>query len=325
MQKYRLSIFDNTFKTIGKETSIAIELKSIKEGLYNAEILGCRNALLNNNPEKYKKLKSSLKAVTFCGMFSQGRRLSNLIHYNRLIVIDIDDLTKDELTNAKELLKKDLYIMAIWDSPSGLGLKGLVKVNSAIDSHKKYFISLSAYFLKKYRIELDKSGSDITRLCYVSWDENIYINENSNVFSDLLEPELKLTDFNDKVIQEKTKNKISISLIKSAYATEGMNKQSDKKQIKKIILYLKNNKLSITNDYSKWIKVAAAISNTFSFDIGEDYYLQLCRLDNESYDEIKSRELLKHCYNNRSIDNEKKALFSTIIYEANLLGFIVKK
>lgn len=324
MKNYRLSIFDNTYDKIGKETSIENELSSIKNGLYKSEISNCRRAYSSNSLE-YKKLKSKLKAVTFCGMFSQGRKLSNLIHYNSLIVIDIDNLTRDELNKVKELLKNDPYIMALWDSPSGLGLKGLVRVNSTIDLHKKYFTSLSIYFLQQYAVELDKSGSDITRLCYVSWDENIYINKSSNIFSDLLEFEFEEKEGDNTREKNKKTERPNISLSKSAFATEGLNNPSSKRQMKKIISYLKSNNFSITNEYTKWIKVAVAISNTFSFDVGEEYYLKLCRLDHEAHDEYKSKELIKYCYNNRNINYKERVLFGTIIYEANKVGFKIRK
>lgn len=326
MVNYNLTIFNNTFQTVGVETNLVKELNDIKNGTYKNEIVNCRIALIEQkNKELYTKYKSQLKAVTFCGTFKDGRKLSNLIHYNNLIVIDIDNIPKDKISEIKATLKSDEYIMALWDSPSSLGFKGLVKIDSNINTHKQYFYSLSIHFLQKYEIELDKSGSDITRLCYVSWDEDIYINFDAKTFSNLIEIERKpsrtLDTKNDINKERELSEKLNASLTKSAYATEGMNKPNDKKQIKKIITYLNNKNISITDTFDKWIKVAVIISNSFSYDVGENYFLSLCRIDGNKHNELKSINLLKYCYNNRKANDYVKLNFATLVFMATDKGF----
>jgi hypothetical protein len=322
MANYKLSIFNNAFQTIGGETTLLKELNDIKDGRYKSEIINCRNSLIQEkNKELYKKYKSQLKAVTFCAMFENGRKLSNLVHYNKLIVIDIDNISVDEINIIKSKLVEDDYIMALWDSPSSLGLKGLVKVESTIENHKQFFYSLSIYFLQQYNIELDKSGSDITRLCYVSFDENIYINYDSKTFKELIEIENNTNTIVNVDKETKVKEKLNITLSKSAFATEGLNNQNDRRQIKKMIKFLSSKSLSITDTYAKWIKVAVIISNSFSFDIGENYFLSICRIDSDNHNEQKSKELLKYCYNNRKLNHYNRATFASLIFLASEKGF----
>lgn len=323
MTNYKLSIFNNAFQTIGNETTLSKEFEDIKNGTYKNEILNCRNSLIiKKDKELFKKYKSQLKAVTFCGQFENGRKLSNLIHYNKLIVIDIDNINSEEINIVKTKLINDEYIMALWDSPSSLGLKGLVKVESTIDNHKDFFSSLSIYFLQQYNIELDKSGSDITRLCYVSFDENIYINNDSKMFSELINFEVDIDKTTDVKKDIQVKEKQNISLSKSAFATEGMNNTNDRKQIKKIIKFLSSKNLSITDSYYNWIKIAVIIANSFSYDIGEDYFLSICRIDSVKHDELKSKELLKYCYNNRKLNHSNRMTFASLIFLACEKGFV---
>lgn len=324
MSDYKLTIFNNTFQTKGEVTQLSKELNDIANGTYKTQILNCREALIDKKDKVlYKKLKTQLKAVTFCGSFEGGRKLSNLTFYNKILVIDIDGIDKKDLNDLKAKLISDQYIMAVWTSPSLSGLKGLVKINSTPESHKIFFSSLSIYFLQKYGIELDKSGNDITRLCYVSWDENIYINFNSKVYDELLN--INLFDTKTSKNEQPAEDfKSSLSLIKSAYATEGMNKPKAKKQIKKIIRFLTNKGISITQNYDDWVKVAIIIANTFSFDIGEKFFLNLCILDKELHNEHKSKELIKYCYNNRKLDGVKSLTFATLIFLASQKGFKVK-
>jgi len=87
-----------------------------------------------------------------------------------------------------------------------------------------------------------------------------------------------------------------------------------------IIKYLSKRNLSITNSYSDWYKVALAIANSFTYDIGEKYFLRLSKLDVNKYDEQKCRTLLKYCYEN----SKGKFNFGTIVYLAIKVGYIYK-
>lgn len=318
MLNYILSFFKNTFDTVGEKTTLEKELNDIKNGTYQLNILKCRDSLIkNNNKDLYNKLKSKLKAVTFCGFFEGGRKLSNLAHYNNLIVIDIDNL--ENIEDIKSRLMTDQYILSVWLSPSSLGLKGLVKINSTIDNHKDFFYSLSIYFLNTYGVELDKSGSDITRLCYVSWDPDMYINYDSKIYDHLIH----FSDVAPANKKPSNEHKI-IAPPKNAFATEGLNKQIDRQIIKKIITFLNNKNSSITYDFASWVKVAVIIANSFSYDLGENYFLNLCQIDGDKHNEIKSKELLKYCYANRNLSRTNKLSFATLIFFAKEKGFVKK-
>jgi hypothetical protein len=78
----------------------------------------------------------------------------------------------------------DDFVFASFVSPSGNGLKIFVKVSSNKEQHKETFLKLQRYFEELLTVEIDKSGKDITRLCFMSFDPELYLNENSEVFSD---------------------------------------------------------------------------------------------------------------------------------------------
>lgn len=318
MSDFRLSLFNTAYDTIGTESHIDKELKDIMLGKYKTSIEKCRNALLvDEDKESYKKNKSKLKAVTFCGLFENGRKLEHLVKYNRLVVIDIDDI--QNVQNIKSRLSLDGYIMALWLSPSSLGLKGLIKIDSSVDNHKKYFYSLSVYFLQNYGVELDKSGSDITRLCYVSWDPEIYINYDSKIFNEIIDLPLSQKSSDKNKIPEPTK---TLVVPKNAFATEGLNKAIDRQLLKKITSYLTSKNLSITYDFSNWVKVAVIVANSFSYDLGEGYFLTLCRLDGITHNEERSKELLKYCYANRNLNLSNRISIATLLYLAKKKGFV---
>jgi hypothetical protein len=91
------------------------------------------------------------------------------------------------LSTVTQQLQQDEYVFAYWKSPSGQGLKGLVRISSwdekqLDDHHRQAFHQLTDYFKTKYSIDIDQSGSDYSRLCYACWDEGLVLKEMAKVF-----------------------------------------------------------------------------------------------------------------------------------------------
>jgi hypothetical protein len=93
----------------------------------------------------------------------------------------------------------------------------------------------------------------------------------------------------------------------------GRNKATKRNEIQKMIKFLKNKNLSITSDYERWFRIAYAIANTFTYDVGKKYFLQLCQLDGPRHDEEKSINILQYCY----VNSRRSISFGTIRYYFN--------
>jgi hypothetical protein len=123
---------------VGRSKDVLFYLERIKFGQVKDKIQLLRAEL---DEEKRKKLKGDLPAVTFCGTFTR-RAKNGLKQGSGLAIIDFDKIkTYDELLLLKEKLSKDTYIFSIWISPSGNGLKALVKIPVVIDNddyNKRY-------------------------------------------------------------------------------------------------------------------------------------------------------------------------------------------
>ena len=124
-----------------------------------------------------KELKNELPIVYFSGEFS-GRSDNSLINHSGFIVIDIDHVNVEKL---KPLLSTDEHSYACWISPSGDGLKLLVRITHP-ERHRDHFNSLSNYFLKNYGVEIDSSGKNEARACFESYDPEIIVNEDSESY-----------------------------------------------------------------------------------------------------------------------------------------------
>jgi len=146
--------------------------------------------------------KRQLHAFTVSGQFEGGRTKERLKEYNPFVILDIDKLERDDLERVSNAVLGLHYTHASFLSPSGNGCKIIVRVNSNQSQHLSAYIQVSEFYEKKLNIKIDKSGKDITRLCFFSYDENLFYNPKSKIF------EVKETMV--KSLFEKPKNVVSL-------------------------------------------------------------------------------------------------------------------
>ena len=276
------------------------------------------------------EIKHNLHAVTFCATF-KDRRLSSLYqHYNSLMVIDIDKLSNEEMARTKGCLEQDPYVACYWMSPSGTGWKGLVplcytnepKHVDVVDKHHWAFIKLEEAFKNNYSIELDSSGKDITRLCFMSWDPKLRLKDRFERFEvDLQEmvdtQKQKRTSGVSKVTYHSTGEPINWNKVDGQKQEERTGTPHERRLLEQIYKYLEVRHLSITDNFDDWVKVAFAIAHTFHSVYGRKMFLKLCRLDGTAHDEGRSERLIYDAY----AAAEKKSDFSSIVYLAKGKGF----
>lgn len=176
------TIFKN-FNEVIEQKDILKILEDIKTGTYRNAITYLRKSLAEDKKEAAERAKKSLPAFTPSASFKGGRKMEFLTNYNALVVLDIDKITKEKLTESKEKLQSNEYVFAAFTSPSGNGLKVFVKVSTDKTEHKETFLKLQEYFENLLQLEIDKTGKDITRLCFFSYDPELYLNENAEVFT----------------------------------------------------------------------------------------------------------------------------------------------
>ena len=152
-------------------------LDRIKEGATKEVVKRIRAEKSKTERNEIKKL---LPAICFSGTFSK-RADNALIDHSGLICLDFDGYAKQkELLQDKENFTKSKYVFSVFISPSGNGLKVLVKIPADPENHTNYFNSLERHFNSTY---FDKTSKNISRVCYESYDPLIHINDNSSVWS----------------------------------------------------------------------------------------------------------------------------------------------
>lgn len=192
MQK--VTIFDNIKSiTDPKFRDVDKVLQAIKNGVYKEQVENIRRC-----KEEYKipALKSQLPCVLFSGEFAKPiektssvsgdkyisyRDDKSLTSHSGFVPIDIDDI--DDINEKKEELINNPYIYALWISSSGKGLHGLVRIGDG-NKHSEHYKAL----LEEIH-GLDPTARNPSRVLYISYDPDIYINTSSSVFYNIVKEE----------------------------------------------------------------------------------------------------------------------------------------
>ena len=305
------------------DISISRVFKGIRSDAFKEKVLNVRK-YKSTDIELSKKYKSSLAAVTFCGTFKEKRNLESCVHYNNVMVIDIDHIDDNMMSLYAQYLAADPFVAAFWHSPSGNGYKGLVHLQydeevekqELKDRHKVAFRQLLKYLLAKYGIELDDSGSDIPRLCYMCWDPDLHVKDEAETFYVKGE---ELDDFKHCDGSRKTRaSRPTVELNWNQIVGKADYPKSNHYRfaLNNIYKKLAKRNASITESYANWVKVAFAIASNIHPVAGKALFLKLCRLDGAIHDEEKSERLIFEAY----AKTNREVGFGTIIYLAREKG-----
>ena len=159
-----ITVFQNLYKTKDpyyKQTdSILEQFKTDKYAILEAR--ECDN---------FAHFKKELPIVCFGGEFFQ-RSNTSLNKASGFIILDFDKV--QHLEEKKVALMQSKYAYSVFISPSGNGLKALIKIPivKSDSEYKEYYSALLDEF-----DGLDESGKDISRACFWAFDPDIYINK----------------------------------------------------------------------------------------------------------------------------------------------------
>lgn len=170
---YKFSFYQGGIKVVTPSEN-DFTLKSLNAAVRSSYYIDKVKALRAGD----KAIKSTLDYVTAAGTFTK-RSNANLIDRSGVFSIDFDHV------NDLRVLKADLIAKLnpalFFESPSGHGLKVFYYIDVNLGTHADYFKAFQNYFRSEMNLEIDKQCSDVSRACFLSWDCNSYLNENSPV------------------------------------------------------------------------------------------------------------------------------------------------
>ena len=272
-------------------------------------------AFLKAHPEASKKEISDKKleafpAITFAGTFNGSGSTEDIKDMSGLICLDIDHISN--VTEVYEQLKNDIITYMLFISPSGSGIKLIVKHNLKDPLKFRYlYEELSEYYFNKFNIQADKSCKDISRMCYLPFIENLYKNDNCWIW-----------EYNGNFEHKKVLKSDSTNLAKSDSTTlVELTTDNDFLECTYIADFLNKNSIDITNEYSDWISYGYSIASLG--EAGREIYHTISSVS-DKYDESECDEQYDYMLQNFDdtktgintfINNGKRAIADYMIFK----------
>lgn len=120
-----------------------------------------------------------------CGEFRNNIRSDANLIKTKHMIIDVDGLPLDQVMALKNKLKDDEGVFCAFISPSGVGIKIIYKLDTELTEKTKYnkvYKAFLDWFREKYG-EPDDKTSDPSRPCFLSYDEDLILNEKPELVS----------------------------------------------------------------------------------------------------------------------------------------------
>jgi hypothetical protein len=171
---YMITIFPNVYK-VEEPSLISIEqfVSLIKKG--DPLIQQLRNTA--SKPER-DAIKQQLPVICLAGEFLKRNKTSCAKH-SGLMPLDFDGLDKASVITLSP------YIYMAWVSPSGNGTRAVVKIPPVIENHEGYFRAIKTHFNNPC---FDDNVGHVAGGSYLSYDPDIYINENAPIWDQVEQP-----------------------------------------------------------------------------------------------------------------------------------------
>ena len=158
------------FTSPKEQTTLEKVLNDIKSDKWKDRVLKCHIDL---------KHKDWLPCFTPTGTFSH-RSIKGMESYNGIICLDIDHV--EDPADLKSRASKLNYVGAAFVTPSGKGLKVIISTNATAENYKEMEEKVSTAFFHDAGAARDIRCKDIARIQFVSYDPDIYINENAGTY-----------------------------------------------------------------------------------------------------------------------------------------------
>jgi len=164
------SIFLHELVTrITSDSELAIQTEVVRQGVINSNG--------NKRDPRVVQAKSALPAITVSGTVTERSGAKGFVP-SGFIQADIDGLESEKVERVKKLLSDDPHIVAAFTSPTGRGVKAVVRVSlpdegeEPTEWHAGAFSTVTEYMKAQYKVDIDPAPKNPASLMYLASDSD---------------------------------------------------------------------------------------------------------------------------------------------------------
>lgn len=176
MKNIQVTWFDSCYRKTHTVMKLEDVVKRANDPMHKQVIHQIEAAAARGDKDTADKLKRSLPAIVFGGVFRGGHAISNLVQGSGLLVLDFDKLSLEQVEVTLALLRREISVVMAAPSPTGRGVKVVVRTDHDPAMHTEVFAATSKHFEELLQLEVDQSGKDISRLCFLVSGVALYFN-----------------------------------------------------------------------------------------------------------------------------------------------------
>lgn len=284
--KLMVSVFQEFKYNLGERNLLEI-FEEIKSDKYQSEVNSIRYAFHKGDENTAEEIKKGLLGFTTSGTFGESRTKANIATYSQVVCLDFDDIPVIEINNLVTLINGCRYTFASFISPSNEGLKVFIKVNSNAEQHATVYNQIANFYKELSGYDFDAKCKDITRLCFVSCDTDLFLNENAVIF-----------EVNEEIKPLKTEPQKEV---KHDLTTDEL--------LDKCLKFTEQKEQYYNGNRNNFIFLFSCNANKFG--IYEDDTLNYC-INNFDLEEREIKATVNSTYKNQSADFAKFAKFANM-------------
>jgi predicted P-loop ATPase len=278
----KISIYQSAYQAESQEVlDFKDYIEKIKTGFWE-------DIILQYHTGKIKK--ELIPAVTTSGTFLNKRSNDSITSHSGIICLDFDAKENPEILSKRDEIYTDSFLFAGNVSVSGKGLALYFKINPK--KHTESFLALEKYLANKYHIISDPSCKNVSRLRFVSYDPECYLNEKS-----------------EKWIETVEKKQVQPYNYQPIFA---------KNDVEFILEQVQQTGIDLTADYHNWISLGFAIVNEYG-EGGREYFHIISR----NYPEYNAQNVDKK-YDSLLNVGSTKYHINTLFWLAKNAGLKIK-
>ena len=279
-------------------------LEAIRSGWWNGEDVRAAVAelrMMTDSGRMNERKRNALPVALYNGTFSY-RNCDSLTSYSSYTALDFDSIdSPDELEALRHRLANIPYVYALFETPSGRGLKAIVQHDSPNPEHHG---ELYAQLLKIFSLNsTDSSVRDLARGNYICHDPRLWKNDACQSFHFVHDP-LIVSSY-----PSRSRNCGTSSLNIEGIRIEQSQKTVVGEKSDRSIIAMLNSRW--TKDETRWMEGNRANS----------VFASACELCRAGVDVDAALEYLKNAYTRTGLNREEITYHALRGYQCNMEAF----